>query len=413
LHLWKSIYEYENDELCDYGVFNVLCVRKVLAKSVSCAVVLAICSGCDSVEPPQGEPAVQRVIAVRASSSEIVDYDEFIGRTEASATVEVRARVSGYLESVDFDDGGTVEAGQLLATIEPDEYQAIYQQSLSNIDLWKAKLELAQMTFARSEDLIRQNTISQAEFDEDLAAVKEAEAQIVAATADADRTALDVKYTKILAPISGRIDRAFITPGNMVTGGLGTGTLLTRIVTNQPMYAYFDVDERSLLRYLRKSKDVSTDPSESPVPLRDLKIPCFLSLQDEQDFPHVGVLDFAENRVDSATSSIRLRGLFENRDSLLQGGLFVRVRIPSSEPYQAVTIPEQCIGNDQGTRYAYVINQQGEAEQRTLELGKLQGKLRVVRRGIEAGENVVLEGIQRMRPGLKVEAEVRESNTPP
>ncbi len=367
---------------------------------------LGMLGGCGPEDPaPSAGPT--KVICSTAISQPVTDYDEFIGRTEASETVEVRARVSGYLRTVDFVEGAMVKEGDLLATIEPDEYEAIHEQSLSRINLWQAKLDLANASFARTKTLLEQNASSKQEYDEALAAVKEAESQIVATKADAARTALDLKYTKILAPISGRIDRVNLTPGNMVTGGLGSGTAITRIVNNSPIYAYVDVDERSVLRYLRMPRKTS-DEAGAPQSLKARQHPCELALQDEQGFPHQGVLDFIENRIDPNTATIRLRGVFANEDQLLTGGLFVRVRIPTSDPYDAVLIHEASIGIDQGEKFVFVINAANKAERRTVELGAQQGSLRVVRSGVKTGERVVVKGIQRVQPGLEVRVEMWE-----
>jgi RND family efflux transporter MFP subunit len=384
---------------------------------------IALWVGCAPANSEQKKRPPPIVICQNAESQTIIDFDEYLGRTEPVETVEVRARVSGFIRSIDFKDGAMVTEGQTLATIEPDEYEAIYQQSLSRIALWESKLDLAKTIFRRAEKLIVSAAISQEEYDEDQAAVKEAESQVVAAKADAARTALDVKYTTITAPISGHIDRAFVTRGNLVTGGLGSGTLLTRIVNDTPMYAYFDVDERSCLRYIRKANALREDrkttqeQTRTPSgPLRDLNIPCYLQLQDETEFGHSGFLDFAENRVDEATGTLRLRGIFDNENQLLRGGLFVRVRIETSQPYDATLIPEQAIGIDQGDKFAYVVGANDTVERRKLVLGDQRGSMRIITSGIQSGERVIVKGIQRVQPGMQVRTqEDQESNdvTPP
>jgi RND family efflux transporter MFP subunit len=196
---------------------------------------------------PQKSSGPVKVVPIQAIELDTVDFDEFIGRTEASETVEVRARVSGFIKSVEFEDGSTIAENQLLYKIEPDQYQAIYRQARSQIDLLSARSELAESKLVRAQKLIEAKAISQEEYEENVAAMKESQAAIVAAEADAGIAELDLKYTEVRAPIAGRIDRTLITPGNMVTGGLTQGTLLTRIVRNSPMFVYFDVDERSLL----------------------------------------------------------------------------------------------------------------------------------------------------------------------
>ena len=364
-------------------------------------------SGSDIGKPTLPPPVV---ICVNAISQEVTDFDEFVGRTEPSATVEVQSRVSGFLETVDFQDGQLVAEGELLATIESDEYEAIHEQSLANIQLWKSKLKLAETSFGRFKDLLAKNSVSQAEYDESEAAVSEARSQIIAAEAAAARTDLDVKYTKILAPIAGRTDRAFVTPGNVVSGGVGAGTPLTRIVKDSPMFAYVDVDEQSVLSYKRRAREKGTGDAPGGA-LKSLQIPCMLRLQDEAEFTHSGYLDFAENRVDGATGTIRIRAVFENEDRFLTGGLFVRVRIPKGEPYTGVLIPEQCIATDQADKIAYVVNAKGQAELRVLELGARFDELRSVTSGITAGERVVFQGIQKVRPGLDVQAEMAPTET--
>src|SRR5262245_25518542 len=213
--------------------------------------LLIASSGCDRAAPASSALPVPKVTVMPVVSQQTVDADEYIGRTEASEIVEVRSRVFGFLKTIEFSDGDYVTEGKVLFTIEPDEYRAIHNQSVSRIALNDANLALAKAKHARNVELLKTKAISQEEYEESLAAVKSSEAAIAAARADADRTAVDLKYTEIKAPISGRIDRAMVSKGNLLTGGTGTGTLLTKIVNEQPMYVYFDVDERSLLKYMR------------------------------------------------------------------------------------------------------------------------------------------------------------------
>jgi RND family efflux transporter MFP subunit len=336
--------------------------------------------------------------------------------------VEVRSRIFGYLKSIEFKDGdfvtgpvlgpnGEVEKeGQVLFTIEPDEYEAIHKQSQARIDLNAANLALAKAKLARNEPLVKTGAVSREEYEESVAAVQSAQASITAAEADANRTAVDLKYTVIRAPISGRIDRAFVTVGNLLTGGAASGTLLTKIVQEQPMYVYFDVDERSLLKYMRQR---AATRETAPGSLRELGIPCYLQLADETGFPHAGTLDFVETEVNRTTGTARIRGVFPNEDRSLASGLFVRVQIPVSEPYQALLIPEAALATDQSIKFVYVVGADGTATRRTVELGGQRDEMRIITSGLQAGEQVIVKGLQRVKPGQKVDATAAEADRPP
>lgn len=358
--------------------------------------------GCNRTAPATSDMPVPKVTTTVVATQEIVDSDEYTGHTEASETVEVRARVFGYLKTIDFQDGDFVQVDQPLFTIEPDEYDAIHKQSLSRIDVNQANLTLAKAKRERNETLLKAKAVSLEEYEESVAAVQTAEASIAAARADANRTAIDLKYTVVKAPISGRIDRALVTKGNLLTGGQTNGTLLTKIVSEQPMYVYFDVDEQSLLRYMRQR---AATRDSAPGSLRDLNISCYLQLADEQDFAHEGKLDFITNTVNRTTGTARLRGVFANADRALASGLFVRLRIPVSKPYEALLIPERALATDQSVKYVYVVGADGKAERRTVKLGAQRGELRIITAGLKAGEHVVVKGLQRIKPGEKVDAE--------
>jgi len=368
---------------------------------VACMPLVAASLGCGSQLPPAPPATPPAVTFVVAQSETTRDYDEYTGWTAASETVEVRSRVYGYLKSVTFNDGDDVQAGDLLYEIEPDDYQAAHDQSLARIEVSNSRATTARAKLARFEALKPTGAISQEEFEEAVAAVKEAEAVIIASQADAARTALDLKYTQLLSPISGQIDRTLVTPGNLVTGGMTSGTLLTTIVSTQPLYVYFDVDEASLLRYRRLRSD-----NGQPVPItaiHQLDIDCLLQLGDESGFPHAGKLDFAETSISQTSGTITLRGIFENSDREIPAGAFVRVRIPVSPSYTATTIPEAAIGTDQTVKYAYVIDDQNIARRRPLRLGSQLGDRRLILEGIEPGERVVLAGLLRVRPDGPVE----------
>ena len=320
------------------------------ASLIVAAIAICFSGGCKSESIPPVAKTAPKVVCAPAVVQKITDYDSFVGRTEEAESVEVRSRLSGFLRTIEFTDGAFVKEGDLLATIEADEYQAIHNQSLARIIQWEAKLDLAQSKLRRAQTLIKTSAISQDELDEAVSSVKEAEASLFAAKSDAARTDLDLKYTKIHSPISGRIDRTLVTPGNMLTGGLGNGTLITRIVSVAPVYAYLDVDESTILGYIRKAQanaaksaaaqsteaTQSTETAQPAQPtattgeeaskavggaaasnarasLRDLNVPCYLQLNDESEAKHQGVLDFVENRVDKTTGTIRTSWHFSER----------------------------------------------------------------------------------------------------
>ncbi len=366
--------------------------------------VLPLISACERAAPAaNAEQPVPKVTVSAAVSQETIDADEYTGQTEASETVEIRARVFGYLKSIDFQDGDYVKEGQTLFTIEPDEYEAIHQQSVSRIELNQAGLAFAKAKHARNEKLVRTGAVTPEEYEESNTAVLEAEAKITAAKADANRTAVDLKYTVIKAPISGRIDRALVSKGNLLTGGQGSGTLLTKIVEEKPMYVYFDVDERSLLGYMRQRGE---SRQTAPGSLRQEGIPCYLQLADEDDFPHEGKIDFAASEVNTSTGTARIRAVFPNEDRALASGLFVRVKIPVSKPYEALMIPERALATDQNIKFVYVVGADNTATRRTVELGEQRGEMRIVTSGLAAGDRVIVKGLQRVKPGQKVDPEL-------
>jgi RND family efflux transporter MFP subunit len=367
-------------------------------------------SGCKESAKAATEQPVPKVTVTDVTVQKIEDADEYIGRTEASQIVEVRSRLFGYLKKINFKDGDMVEQGQVLFNIEADEYEAIHNQSLSRIELNDARLELAKSKRARNKILVDKGAISKEEYEESIAAVKEVEANIKAAQADAARTAVDLKYTEVKAPISGRIDRALVSEGNLLTGGQASGTQLTKIVQEQPMFVYFDVDERSLLRYMRMR--TPSDENKTPGSLRDLDMDCFVQLADEKDFPHKGVLDFAAAEVNASTGTARIRGTFENKHRELASGLFVRIRIPISKPYEAVLVPERALATDQSIKFVYVVGSDNKAERRNVELGNARGEMRIVKSGLAAGESVIVKGLQRVKPGQIVETDKAEPTAP-
>jgi len=366
-------------------------------------VVAFMTTGCGSRPKSDKQTPLPKVTVTPVVSQANIDFDEYVGRTEASEIVEVRARVFGYLKSVEFKDGDFVEKGTKLFTIEADEYDAIHKVSLAQIVFAQSKWDLAKKIAARAEPLVATGAVSPQEYDEDLAAVNEALAAIKAAEANANRTAVDLKHTELFAPISGRIDRAFVTAGNLLTGGTTNGTLLTKIVSEQPMHVYFDVDERSLLRYMK----IRTDGRErNPGSLREAEWPCYLQLSDEKGFDHQGALDFASSEVDSSTGTARIRAVFQNENRALVSGLFARVRIPlSKDPHPELMIPERALATDLSVKYVYVVGSDRKAQRRNVQLGRQVNELRVITDGLKEGEEIIVKGGQRVKPDQLVEVQ--------
>ncbi len=345
--------------------------------------------------PPRPPPAVT---ANKSAQREVVEWDEYPGRLEAVDMVEVRARISGYLQSVHFKDGTEVNKGDLLFVIDPRPYQAELDRAAAELKQAESRLELAINELARAERLLKSKAISEEEADSRSKAKREAEAAIDSARASVEVAKLNLEYTHITAPINGRISRKLITEGNLVNGTQGQNTLLSTIVSLDPIYCYFDADERSILKYQQLAREGKQES------LRDGRAPCELELANESGFPHKGVLDFVDNRVDATTGTLRVRGVFANPgpDRILQAGFFARVRVPGSGKSQALLIPDQAVGTDQGQKFVFVVNDQDEVEYRTVRLGPFIDGLRVVREGIQSNDWVVVNGLLSIHTGSKV-----------
>ena len=354
----------------------------------------------------------QKVLYVPAVQRQVTEAIELVGRSAAYQSVSIRSRVSGFLNEIHFQDGQLVNERDPLFTIEPDEYQAIYNQSLAKVEVAETRLELAKKIFARSEKLIASKAISKEEYEENQTRVAESQAMKQSAEADKTRVQLDLNYTQITSPLTGRVDRALLDKGNYVTGGLGGGTALTTVVQDQPIKAIANVDENVRLRFLRRQRELAGDDFQETDKLAELKIPCYLRLQDEEGFPHEGILDYAEVQVNAETGTSQVRGVFANANGLIKPGMFVRLRIPISDSRPAVLVRDTAIGADLATRFVYVINDKQVIEQRSVEIGDRQGSRRVILSGVQPGERVVVAGLQLVQPGMKVEPLLDEKKTP-
>ncbi|MCM2372154.1 efflux RND transporter periplasmic adaptor subunit [Aporhodopirellula aestuarii] len=367
---------------------------------------LPIFSACDRTDDGDkssiSERPAQKVSYAVATKEDVIDYVELVGRLAADERVVIQSRVSGFLLKTHFVDGQQVNAGDLLFSIEPDEYEAIYNQAQAQISVAETRLDLAKKKFERSKKLIENDAISREEFDENQSSVAEAAAQVIASRADAERVKLDVGYTKILSPITGRVDRALLDEGNFVTGGLAGGTVLTTVVKDQPIKAVANVNENVRLKFMRRRREVAGDDFKEADKLDELHIPCYLQLQDETGFPHEGELEYAEVQINEQTGTSQIRGVFDNTNGLLQPGMFARLKVPVSDPHPAVLIPDSAVGNDQATKFVYVINNKNEIEHRTVEIGDRRDDMRVILSGVQPDESVVVAGMQLVQPGMKV-----------
>jgi RND family efflux transporter MFP subunit len=367
--------------------------RAILCVLPGLCILLAACSQ-QQAPPPPPPP---KVTVSQPATREVVEWDEYTGRLEAVESVEVRARVSGYLQSVHFTDGAMVKTGQLLFVIDPRPYQAELNRTKAALEQALAQADRAQKDLARVRQLVKWRAVSQEEVDTRAADQRQAEEAVKAGRAAVEAAQLNVEFTQVKAPISGRISREFVTVGNLINGGSADSALLTRIVSLDPIYCYFDVDERSYLKYSRLWRDGKRTMS------RDAKIPVDLGLAVETGFPHQGHLDFIDNRLDPNTGTMLGRAIFPNADQSLIPGLFARLRLPGSEQYEALLLPDEAIGTDQTQRFAFVVNDQNTVEYRKVELGPMIDGLRVIRSGLKPEEWVIVNGVQRVRTGSQVD----------
>src|SRR5216117_1892322 len=370
-------------------------VRRARWAPLAAALVLSACGPRPAPAPPP-----PKVKVVQAVAREITEWDEYTARLDAIYSVDVRPRVSGYLQSIHFQDGTIVHKGDLLFLIDPRPYEAALRRAEADVDLAESRLALARKNFARAADLLASHAISQEESDIRASNLRQAEASVGEAQAAVDAARLDVEFTRVSAPIGGRVGRKLVTEGNLINGGVGTqGTLLTTIVSLDPIYAYFEADEGSLLKYNRLARSGQRPSS------RDYKNPVHVALADEEGFPHPGVMDFVDNQVDRGTGTIVGRALLPNPDLSLIPGLFARLRLPGSGRYRAILLPDEAIGSDQSQKFVFVVDGDSKAQYRTVKIGPLVDGLRVVREGVGPEDWVVVAGLQRVRPGLNVDAQ--------
>lgn len=333
---------------------------------------------------------------------EVLDWDEFTGRLASPETVEIRARVSGYLDEVHFKEGTEVEAGALLFTIDPRPYEAIVQRMEARVGSAVSRTELAASEAKNAIALKDTQAISAEETQRRIKIASEAESILRAAEAELEEAKLNLQFTEVHAPIAGRLSDARVTKGNLVTGGIQDASLLTTIVSLDPIYCYLEADERSVLKYRTLHRQGSRMSAQFG------KVEAEMELANETGFPHKGFIDFVDNQLDATTGTIRARAVFENKDKLMAPGFFARVRIPGSGKYEARLILDRAVADDQGRSFVWVVDAENKASYRPVVTGPLVDGLRVVREGIEAGEHIVIDGIMAVRNGMTVNPEAGE-----
>jgi RND family efflux transporter MFP subunit len=364
--------------------------------------VLAISVGLiGCARTPSGTPTAVAPVPVTVSypvEREVTESVEFTARTAAVDSVEVRAHVWGYLQKVNFKEGDMVHEGEVLFEIDPRPYETLLKQAKAKVRQDEAQLRFDEEEYQRQFNTYRAGAGSKSELDKAAAARDVDRANIAADNALVASRQLDLDYTKVVAPVSGRVSRFVVTVGNLIRAGdQNGGTLLTTIVSVDPMYAYFDVDESTALRVRQLVREGKSD---SP---RDGGFPVALGLANEDGFPHQGEVNFVENQVNPKTGTIRVRGVFPNRKQVLLPGLFGRVQMPIGRPHKALLVSDRALDSDQGQKILYVVNQKNEVTSRPIHVGALHDGLREITDGLKAGERVIVTGLQHVRPGAAVE----------
>jgi membrane fusion protein, multidrug efflux system len=334
-----------------------------------------------------------------AVEREVVEWDTFTGRMEAAESVEIRPRVTGYIQELKFTPGTNtlVKKNDLLFIIDPRPYQAEMDRAAGELERAEAGLQLGELDFKRATDLRAKNTISTSEYDQKVAALKQAQASVGVAKAAYASAKLNLEFTEIRSPIDGRISEERVKAGNLVQPGAGPESILTTVVSVDPMQVYVDIDENRVLKYIKLDEEGKRKTG------RRVAIPAYVSIGNEPDFPHAGVVDFIDNRLDPNTGTLRARATFKSWNPFLTPGLFVRLRISGGPSGKAVLIDDKVVSSDQGQKYVFVVKADGTVERRNIQIGSVADGLRVVRGGLKDGEQVVASRLMMLQPGMKVQ----------
>lgn len=371
-----------------------------LLAGTSLILALAACNDQSAQKGPPPAPAVTIATPVKRS---VVEREEYVGRFVAVNAVEIRARVSGYLEKIHFEDGQLVQAGALLFTVDPRPFQNTLDQARGVLAQARAQLALASADLGRAQKLVKDKTISEQTFDQRVQAQKSAEASVASSEASVKQAELDLEFTQLKAPVTGRIGDRRVSPGNYVTGGaIPSTTLLATIVSINPIRFEFSFNESDFLKFARLQN------RGSQAFARDSDTPVELKLLDEKDFTHKGTIDFVDNVIDQSSGAIRGRAEFRNPEGLFTPGMFARIRVPSTPPFEALLIPDSAIGSEQSRKFVYVVDGEGTVSQKYVTLGQLDRGQRVIREGIAENDRIIVNGLLRARPGAKVTAMTEE-----
>jgi len=380
---------------------------KFFTLTVATQAALILLSSCTK-ENSRGKPAESppTVLVAQPILREIVDWDEYTGRLASPESVAIRTRVSGYITEVHFKEGAEVKVGDLLLTIDPRPYESIVARMEAQVSSARSRAELADLESKNAVALRDSRAISAEEYQRRIKSATEIQGNLRAAEADLKAAQLDLEFTQIRSPIAGRVSDARITKGNLVQGGVMDSSILTTVVSLNPIFCYIEVDERSVLKYRKMHREGTRVSAQFGI------VEAEMALANELGYPHKGHIDFVDNELDATTGTIRTRAVFSNEDKLMAPGFFARVRVPGSGKYQAKLVLDGAISDDQGRSFVWVIGAENKAEYRPVETGPLFEGLRVLRSGLEKEDRIAINGIMSLKNGIKVNVQEGKMETP-
>ena len=365
------------------------------SRLLGAALLASILSGCDRGVAQNAPPPPPQVSVADVVVKSVSQWDSFNGRMEAVQSVQLRPRVSGYIDAVNYREGDEVKKGQVLFTIDDRTYRAALEQAKAELARARSQAALARSESARTEKLIGTQAISREQWEQRRSAASQAQADVLSAEAAVDMAQLNLDFTRVTAPIDGRASRAMITVGNLVTAG-DSASVLTSLVSQERMYVYFDVDETTFLHYQAMARQGQQRGS----------LPVEIGLAGESGYPHRGVVDFTDNQLTASTGTIRMRAQLDNGQRQFTPGLFARVRLPGSAEFQALLVDDKAVLTDQDRKYVYVVDGEGKAQRRDIQPGAMVEGLRIVKSGLQSGDRVIVAGLQKVfMPGMPVTAQ--------